>query len=320
MTKSTADNEKELVECLEGLKQRYSKQIQPDHRKYLDNLSEQALHWKKLASGPVMFQTLTPFPVSIIKKTLDSMLHEYDTIEDEYFYCVHNRKGRVWEEKKDDFKAFKEVALKLHEVLDNMHEILVMEDYTPDLDDIRDLYCYKDTRIQKKRETEQKIGISDERAEAQWEKDSQWVYHSYPYHKTLKTSLQRELNCDVHQYFEKLYRKFLQWKEANRPSISPLAHPCAVFQSLQSTADAISLKIMHTVGYVPLMELFQSLSNLAHELWCGVSSLQQALEEEDSIDEDTVGVLQTVEEHYAMRRLSFLNHESLDRVYEDASF
>ncbi|KAJ8088985.1 hypothetical protein PM082_014232 [Marasmius tenuissimus] len=139
-------------------------------------------------------------------------------------------------------------------------------------------------------------------AEERLARDLRWYSH---YYSTLKGSLVREIQGNPFQYCEDLYHNFMCWKQAKRPSISPLAHPDAVFNSLMTSADTIAGKIININGYSPLAERFRLLAELAHELRSCVSSLRSALEEEDSIDEDTFGTLWTVEERYRMGRLRF---------------
>ncbi|KAK1215262.1 hypothetical protein PQX77_022138 [Marasmius sp. AFHP31] len=154
----------------------------------------------------------------------------------------------------------------------------------------------------------------DEDLEEGWEMDMEW-YSTY--YKSLKISIQREVNNDVDQYFEKLYREFVQWKKARRPSVSPTVHPRAVFSSLTATTEAISFKILSTVGYTALHRRYADLSSVASELYACVRSLDDALDEEDAIDEDTVGHLRTVEERYLVRGYRFFG-PALARVYEQA--
>ncbi|KAJ8088986.1 hypothetical protein PM082_014233 [Marasmius tenuissimus] len=136
---------KELEARLERLQQQYQKEIQHNHRTFLDQLSVQALQWKLSTQGSLMTRNLAPSPALLAKKSIDSMLDEYNTIESEYFYCIRDRWGWRWEEKRQEFKLFKEVSEGLIEVLGNIHESLVMDGYNPDADELRELYQYKYT-------------------------------------------------------------------------------------------------------------------------------------------------------------------------------
>ncbi|KAJ8087274.1 hypothetical protein PM082_006104 [Marasmius tenuissimus] len=142
-TLSTADVEKELEGQMEVLKQHYQNRIQHDHRAFLGRLSEQALEWKKSTKGSIMTKNLSPSPVVTLKKEMELMLDQYHGLEDEYFYCLCNRKGRTWEDKRAEFTVFREVVSKLTAVLDNMEEMLHIEGYTADLDDLKDMYRYQ---------------------------------------------------------------------------------------------------------------------------------------------------------------------------------
>ncbi|KAJ8092018.1 hypothetical protein AAF712_009489 [Marasmius tenuissimus] len=142
--KSTTINVvRELEERTEDLKQRYTKEIQPDSCKFLDKLTEQALNWKRSTRGPLMTRNLAQSPVAIVKKTIENILDEYCGLEDEYLYCTRDRKGKHWEAKRAGLTLLKEAIMKLLVVLDNMNEMLNLDDYIPTVDDLKDLYCYQ---------------------------------------------------------------------------------------------------------------------------------------------------------------------------------
>ncbi|KAL0058194.1 hypothetical protein AAF712_015144 [Marasmius tenuissimus] len=140
---STADAEKELEDRLEELKQHYQQHIQHNHREYLEKLSREAIEWKHSTRGPFMTRNLSPSPVLNLKKDIELMLEEDHGIEDEYLYCIGNWQGRVWEDKRANFTCFRDVASKLREVLDNMEELLHLDGYTADIDDLKDMYRYQ---------------------------------------------------------------------------------------------------------------------------------------------------------------------------------
>ncbi|KAK1230269.1 hypothetical protein PQX77_006644 [Marasmius sp. AFHP31] len=142
-TATTANVQRELEGRLEALKQRYTKRVQLDHRKFLDQLSGQAIQWKRSTQGPIMTQTLDPSPAALMKRDVESMLEEYQTLEDEYLYCIRNRTGEASHQKRANFTVFKDIASKLWEVLDSIDKLMNMTDYTASLDDCKDLYCYK---------------------------------------------------------------------------------------------------------------------------------------------------------------------------------
>ncbi|KAL0057717.1 hypothetical protein AAF712_015632 [Marasmius tenuissimus] len=135
--------EKELEDQLEDLKGRYQRHIPSGHRQFLHDLSTQALQWKHSQRGSMMTRTLVPSPVIVAKRAINVMLDEYHDLEDYYFWCLHNRKGQVWEEKRQNFWAFEDVVLKLLAVLDNMSELLSLAGNNPSLDDFRDLYLHQ---------------------------------------------------------------------------------------------------------------------------------------------------------------------------------
>ncbi|KAK1235913.1 hypothetical protein PQX77_000846 [Marasmius sp. AFHP31] len=344
-TYPTINIDKILEGQLEDLKAQYTARIQPGPRQFLDKLCEPCLQWRRSARGPIMTRTLEDSPVAEAGKALNCLVDEYESIAEEYIYSTRKHKGRDWDKKREETQAFKDAMLKLIGVLTDMHEMLNLEEYSPDLDDMRDLYIYnlqtreglcavnrirveiakkrrseleetEALRIKRRKEVDQDPDDypSDEDLEAGWEKDMQW-YQTY--YKTLKISIQREVNNDVNQYFEKLYREFVQWKTARRSSVSPTVHPRAVFSSLMNTTETIAFKILSTVGYTALHRRYADLSSVASELYGCVRSLDDALEEEDAIDEDTVGQLRTVEERYIMRGYRFYG-PALVRVYEQA--
>ncbi|KAK1216212.1 hypothetical protein PQX77_021164 [Marasmius sp. AFHP31] len=143
VTRNPVEVERELEGRFKLLKQQYQNQVQPNHQRFLDQLSVQALRWKESTRGTLMSKNLDPSPAFLAKKSFDSMRKEYYMIESEYPYCLRDQKGRGWEGKRGEFTAFKEVLSTLIEVLDNIHESLGIEGYNPDADELRELYKYK---------------------------------------------------------------------------------------------------------------------------------------------------------------------------------
>ncbi|KAJ8074740.1 hypothetical protein PM082_022183 [Marasmius tenuissimus] len=135
--------ERELEDRLEDLKRQYQMHIACRHQQFLHNLSVQALQWKHSQRGLTMTRALSPSPVIAAKRAIDVMLDEYHNLEDYYFWCLHNRKGQVWEEKRDVFWAFEDVVRKLLTVLNNMSELLSLAGYNPSLNDFEDLYLHQ---------------------------------------------------------------------------------------------------------------------------------------------------------------------------------
>ncbi|KAJ8091793.1 hypothetical protein PM082_021028 [Marasmius tenuissimus] len=141
----------------------------------------------------------------------------------------------------------------------------------------------------------------DKRDNERWKVDMQY----YERHlRTLKTTFQREVNNNPHQYLENLYQELVLWKNAERPAISPLDHPLVVLQSLDNTSKKISQEIRFTMGHVPLMEKFCTFNAVVLHTYGCVSDFQIALYEEDLIsDNETVKKYSTLEERYGMQRL-----------------
>ncbi|KAL0057718.1 hypothetical protein AAF712_015633 [Marasmius tenuissimus] len=182
-----------------------------------------------------------------------------------------------------------------------------------------ELKAAEDRRIKRQKELEVELSYREEdiaERDAEWADDCEWYA---TYHGSLKTTLQRELGNDAKQYFEKLYRDLVQWNLANRPSVSPLSHPRTVFHSLATIAETILFKIINTVGYTHLLEKYSSFTSLTKELCSCVASLDQALEQEDSINKDTFWTsdLQSLQMQYKKRSLRFF-WPMLLRLYEEA--
>ncbi|KAK1216211.1 hypothetical protein PQX77_021163 [Marasmius sp. AFHP31] len=176
------------------------------------------------------------------------------------------------------------------------------------------LICARELRAGKTKETRYMIYGGDVLlVDEMLARDLRWFSQ---YYDTLKGSIQRQLNGDAFLYFENLYHDLMAWKKAKRPSVSPLVHPYAVFDSMTSVTDSISARICETTGYSPLLDRYHSLAALAHELRCCVSSLRSALEEEDSIDHKTYGTLWTVKERFDKGRLRFF-HSTLYELVAD---
>ncbi|KAK1229012.1 hypothetical protein PQX77_007939 [Marasmius sp. AFHP31] len=329
-TAMTADVQRELEGRLEVLKQKYTKRVQPDHHKFLDELSGQAIQWKRSTQGPMMTQTLDPSPAALVKKDIESMLEEYESLEDEYFYCIRNQTGEASHQKQANFTVFKDVASKLWEVLDSMDELMNMTGYTATLD-----YCYKSvaerrkrTRIYKQnqaaltnaedlrfiiaRNRERALGLDDATVEA-W----QMPYLSFSWYstyvKSLKTSLQQEVNNNAPEYLEWLYHNLIQWKDARCPAVSPLVHPRRVFDSLTTITHEIMYRVVSTMGYGALFWQFFQLNAVVYEIFLCITELDQALDEEEY-----AGSL-TIEEQYRSRDLQFFK-PNLTRLYQKAGF
>ncbi|KAK1222475.1 hypothetical protein PQX77_014681 [Marasmius sp. AFHP31] len=145
----------------------------------------------------------------------------------------------------------------------------------------------------------------DKRDNERWKVDMRY----YECHlRTLRTTFQREVNNNPHQYLENIYQELVLWKNAERPAISPLDHPFVVLQSLVNASKKISQDIRFTMGHVPLMEKFCTFHAVVLHTYGCVSDFQIALSEEDMIsDDETAKNYLTLEERYGMRRLKMFD-------------
>ncbi|KAK1219022.1 hypothetical protein PQX77_018274 [Marasmius sp. AFHP31] len=176
-------------------------------------------------------------------------------------------------------------------------------------------------RIRNRREIDAKLSGEvnrDKRDNQRFNADLEY----YEQHlRTIKMSLQRELNNDPFQYLERLYHEFTLWKNANCPGPSPLDHPAVVLHSLNTTSSGIALEIQRIVSSVPLWEKYTALSNLVLHLNHCVTELQCALFEEDlipSATEETVDQYLTLQERHDIRRLKMFEKARLTLFYEAA--
>ncbi|KAJ8092614.1 hypothetical protein PM082_006939 [Marasmius tenuissimus] len=147
-------------------------------------------------------------------------------------------------------------------------------------------------------------GDPDERDLQRCDRDSKYLEQHL---RTIKTSLQRELNNDPLQYLERLFQELVLWKNANRPAVSPLDHPTAILQSLDHTIKKILQELRCSVLDFLLIEKFHALCIFVLHLLMCVNDLNAALLEEDLVDQvDEVTAsshYQTLEERHDMRSL-----------------
>ncbi|KAL0057314.1 hypothetical protein AAF712_016048 [Marasmius tenuissimus] len=166
------------------------------------------------------------------------------------------------------------------------------------------------SRIAARREIDARLAGEedmDKRDNERYQSDSKYFERHL---RTMKTTLQREVNNDPHQYLECLYQELVLWKNANRPAVSPLEHPLVVLQSLDTTAKKICQEIRFTVGHVPLMEKFSTFNAVILHLYGCVTDLQIALYEEDLVDPEdteTFSKYSTLEERHGIRRLKMFD-------------
>ncbi|KAK1233849.1 hypothetical protein PQX77_002976 [Marasmius sp. AFHP31] len=124
--------------------------------------------------------------------------------------------------------------------------------------------------------------------------------------RTLKTSLQRELNNDPHQYLEHIYQELIIWKHARRPIILPLAHLIAVLRSLEDTTKKVTHEIRFVVGNDLLMEQFNALNAFVLHVYNCLNDLQIAVYEDslaDPFDDGTISKYATLEERHESKAL-----------------
>ncbi|KAK1218217.1 hypothetical protein PQX77_019101 [Marasmius sp. AFHP31] len=137
--------------------------------------------------------------------------------------------------------------------------------------------------------------------------------------RTLKTSVQRELN-NPQQYLENLYQELILWKRAERPIVSPLAHPIAVLRSLEDTTKKVGHKIRFVVGNDTLLGQFDALHAFVLHVYRCVNDLQIAVYEDNLADpenEDIIPKYITLEEWHHSKSLQMFDG-SLVSKYEMA--
>ncbi|KAK1215202.1 hypothetical protein PQX77_022208 [Marasmius sp. AFHP31] len=254
------------------------------------------------------------------------MLEEYESLKDEYFYCLRNRTGEASDQKRANFSVFKDVASKLWEILDSMDELLKMTDYTATLDDcLRSiaerrkraqifkenqaaLTSAEDLRFIIERNRQRNLGLDDATVEAWRLKDFKW-YSTYA--QTLKKSLQQVVNNNAPEYLEQLYRHLIQWRDARRPAVSPLVYARTVFDSLTTITREVMYRIVSTMGYGALFWKFFWLNAVMYEIFSCITKLDQALDEEKYTGSSTI------EERYQSGALRFLK-PTITRLYKKA--
>ncbi|KAK1223140.1 hypothetical protein PQX77_013994 [Marasmius sp. AFHP31] len=119
--------------------------------------------------------------------------------------------------------------------------------------------------------------------------------------RTLKTSLQREVNNNPQQYLEHIYQELILWKYAKRPIISPLEHPITVFQSLKDKTKKVGHEIRFVVMNDSLMEQFNALNACVSHIYNCLNDLQITVYEgsvANTSDDGTVSKYVTLEERY----------------------
>ncbi|KAK1231532.1 hypothetical protein PQX77_005364 [Marasmius sp. AFHP31] len=97
---------------LEDLKARFLKVIHPTRRQYFDKLSIEIEDWIEANNRlrGTMHSINAQSPIVPAIKYVKSMLDEYQSIKDEYFYVLRNKTGAEWDWKRDECTAFKDVA------------------------------------------------------------------------------------------------------------------------------------------------------------------------------------------------------------------
>ncbi|KAK1230268.1 hypothetical protein PQX77_006643 [Marasmius sp. AFHP31] len=132
------------------------------------------------------------------------------------------------------------------------------------------------------RNQERNLGLDDATVEAWRLKDFKW-YSTYM--KSLKTSVQQEVNNNAPEYLERLYHDLVQWKDAR------------VFNSMTTITREVMYRVVSTMGYgAPFWQFFW-LNAVVYEIFSCITELNQALD-----GEKYTGSL-TVEEQYQSRDL-----------------
>ncbi|KAK1234528.1 hypothetical protein PQX77_002266 [Marasmius sp. AFHP31] len=137
---------------------------------------------------------------------------------------------------------------------------------------------------------------------------------------TIETNLQRFLNYDPKAFFERLYAELVMWRRAFRPSLSPLDHPKAFFESCCEDVDSISKHIWFGVGVASqgLLTRANVLHKLTVQLKSCVVDFALILATEDILDDifDTNRLYLPVEEKYKLGKLQYQNGV-LEHMYRD---
>ncbi|KAJ8087331.1 hypothetical protein PM082_006161 [Marasmius tenuissimus] len=113
---------KSIELTLDGLKQRFLKVIRPTRCQYFDKLCMQIEQW--IEDSNQFRRTIhcasLQSPLILAIKYIESALEEYESIKDKYFYVMRDKEGPKWDWKRDDCKAFKDIA---GEVLQALRDI-----------------------------------------------------------------------------------------------------------------------------------------------------------------------------------------------------
>ncbi|KAK1216663.1 hypothetical protein PQX77_020699 [Marasmius sp. AFHP31] len=137
---------------------------------------------------------------------------------------------------------------------------------------------------------------------------------------TIETNLQCFLNYDPKAFFERLYAELVMWRHTFHPSLSPLDHPKAFFESCCEDMDSISKHIWFGVGVASqgLLTRANVLHKLTVQLKSCVVDFALILTTEDILDDifDTNRLYLPVEEKYKLGKLQYQNGV-LERMYQD---
>ncbi|KAK1227509.1 hypothetical protein PQX77_009485 [Marasmius sp. AFHP31] len=308
---------RELEDRLKAMKVEYNAEVTPNCGQYADKLSEQAVAWKRATRLPIMQRPPSKSPLQVAKALLESKLMEYQMIEDEYFYATRDQTGKSWDEKKESFTMYKLVVSEFLDILEKLQSLLVLLPSTilnTTLKHRRAKNRHGHSIVQSKKSrgtTQHRQGLTIAEDEYYQNRDAAGRYkvdlQFYERHlRTLKTSLQREVNSDPSHYLEHLYQELLLWKHARQPIISPLEHPITVLQSFEATTKKVAHELRFVVRDDSLWERFNTLNAFASHMYNCVNDLQIAVYEDnlaDPFDDGTPSKFATLEERHESKTL-----------------
>ncbi|KAK1217082.1 hypothetical protein PQX77_020266 [Marasmius sp. AFHP31] len=317
---------RELEEQLNMITLDYNKMISPNGGKYAEKLCEETISWKQRTCLSLMQQPTSKSPLLSAKIILETKLMEYQVVEDEYFYGTRDRVGEYWDERRENFTMFKQFVLEYIEMLGKLQAKVEEVGHTVQLANLspiyRSLFCTLFIKAHKDRKEKNRrlrsIVRRESRSNTPGTEIAEEEFHDnklnnvddryildvqfYERHlRTLKTSLQRELNNDPQQYLEHIYQELILWKYAMRPIISPLEHPIAVLRSLEDKTKKVGHEIRFVVRNDSLMEQFNALNACVLHIYNCLNDLQIAVYEDsvaDTSDDGTVSKYATLEERH----------------------
>ncbi|KAL0061719.1 hypothetical protein AAF712_011436 [Marasmius tenuissimus] len=125
------DSLKSIEATIEDLKSQFLKVIRPTRRQYFDRLCIQIEEWIEDCNRfrGTIHHNPSQSPLVPAIKYVESMLDEYHSIKDEYFYLLRDKNGPKWDWKRDDCTAFKDVAIEVLQALEDIEAAMKDEEF-----------------------------------------------------------------------------------------------------------------------------------------------------------------------------------------------